>query len=57
MRRDNNLSNIVPATQETHSKTIQIMVLREITAVYSDNRVKHLNVTILDEMQGYVILK
>jgi hypothetical protein len=52
MRRDNNLSNIVPATQETHSKTIQIMVLRVITAVYSDNRVKHSNVTILDEMQG-----
>jgi len=32
-------------------------VLREIIVVYSDNRVKHLNVTIVDEMQGYVILK
>jgi len=33
------------------------MVLREINAVYSDNQVKHSNVTILDETQGYVILK
>jgi hypothetical protein len=33
------------------------MVLREINAVYSDNQVKHSNVTILDEMQRYVILK
>jgi hypothetical protein len=57
MRRDNNLSNIVPATQETHSKTIQVMVLREINAVYSDNQVKQSNVTILDEIQRYVILK
>jgi hypothetical protein len=33
------------------------MMIREITAANSDNQVKHSNLTILDEMQGYVILK
>ena len=33
------------------------MMLRETTAVRSDNQVKHANGTILEDMQGYAILK